>query len=240
MKEDRKHLEGIFLLIGGIAVPVVTSLFLPAIPEEIRVPVGVGVGSLFLISGAVLLAWYLRREIRNATELLTELEDYSFDFDGGKMFKGNVRNASLRITTIHDLVDNILRAVPEGERDRVLHAAGYETGMSWGPEFEAECRRAEMSKDALKEKLDLWAHYDASAGMGRLTLNVSENGHGEVVLENSFLSDKEGCHSLNHWFSGYIAGTLYHVLDRRVKVDLATPSTDIQRRTHFRIAPDGA
>ena len=240
MKGNRKYLDGTFLLIGGIAVPVITSLFLPAIPEGARVPVGVGIGSLLLLVGAILLVGSLRQEIRNATALLANLEDHKFDLDKGRMFKGNVRNASLRTTTIHDLVDNILRAVPADERDRVLLAAGYQTGISWGPEFEAECRRAEMSKDELEEKLELWSHYDASAGLGRLTLNVSENGHGEVILENSFLSDKEACHALNHWFSGYIAGTLYHVLDRRVKVELATPSTGIQRRTHFRIAPDGA
>jgi hypothetical protein len=238
MTNDRKYLEVIFLLIGGVGVPVIASLFLPALPEDARVPVGIGIGSLVLVVGVILLVRHLRREIQNAAaQLLASLEGYNVDPESGRLFKGNIRNASLRITTIHDLVDNILAAVPEAERDRVLYAAGYQTGASWGPEFEAECRRAEMAKDALDEKLELWARYDASAGMGRLHFNVSDDGFGQVTLENSFLSDADANHPLNHWFSGYIAGTLYDVLDRRVEVELETPSPDRQRRTEFRVTP---
>lgn len=239
MGNDRKFLEVVFLLIGGVGVPVIASLFLPALPESARVPVGIGIGSLVIVAGVFLLVRHLRREIQGAAaQLLASLEGYRVDHETGELFKGNIRNASLRITTIHDLVDNILRAVPVEERDQVLHDAGYATGTSWGPDFDAECRRAEMAMDQLPEKLEMWAGYDASAGMGRLRLDVSDDGYGEVVLENSFLSDKKACHPLNHWFAGYIGGTLYHVLDRRVKVILETPSTDRQRQTHFRVEPD--
>ncbi len=241
MGSERKYLEVVYLLIGGVAVPVVASLFLPALPEGARVPVGIGIGGLVIVSGVVILVRHLRREIQNATaQVLASLEGYSVDHETGQLYKGNIRNASLRITTIHDLVDRILQAVPEEDRDRVLHEAGYATGMSWGPEFDAECRRAEMTMEQLPEKLDIWAGYDASAGMGRLKLDVSETGFGEVVLENSFLSDKEACHPLNNWFAGYIAGTLRHVLDQRVDVTLETPSTDRQRNTHFRVKPQHA
>lgn len=238
MNNDRKYLEVIFLLIGGVGVPVVASLFLPALPEGARVPVGIGIGSFVLVVGVILLVRHLRREIQNATaQLLASLEGYNVDPDSGRLFKGNIRNASLRITTIHDLADNILKAVPVGEREQVLYAAGYQTGTSWGPEFEAECRRAEMAKDDLDEKLDLWARYDASAGMGRLQFDVSEDGFGHITLKNSFLSEEEASHPLNHWFSGYIAGALYYVLDKRVQVTLETPSMDRQRTTEFRVEP---
>lgn len=234
---DRKHLEVVFLLIGGVAVPVIASLFLPALPESARIPVGIGVGGLVIVAGVILLFRHLRHEF---AQVLANLEGYSVDPETGKLFKGNIRNASLRITTIHDLIDNVLRAVPHEHRDQVLHDAGYATGTSWGPDFEAECRRAALTTEELDKKLNLWAGYDASAGMGRLKMNVESNGFGEVVLENSFLSDEPACHSLNHWFAGYIAGTLYHVLDKRVAVTLATPSTDQQRTTHFIVEPAGA
>jgi hypothetical protein len=238
---DRKYLEVIFLLVGGVAVPVIASLFLPALPAGARVPVGIGIGGLVLVAGVFLLVRHIRQEIRTAAaQLLANLEGYEIDHEAGQLFKGNIRNASLRIATIHDLVDNILQAVPPEKRDRVLHNAGYATGVSWGPDFEAECRRAKMTMDQLPQKLDLWATYDASAGMGKLRLEVSDTGYGEIILDNSFLSDKSACHPLNHWFSGYIAGTLYHVLDRRVTVVLETPSTERQRETHFRVEPTEA
>ncbi len=239
MAVERKYLEVVFLLIGGVAVPVIASLFLPALPPSARVPVGIGIGSMVILVGVFVLVRHLRFEIRNAAaQLLATLEGYSVEPDAGLLYKGNIRNASLRVTTIHDLVDNVIASVPEGERDRVLHAAGYQTGMSWGPEFDAECHRAELTAADLDEKLERWASYDASAGMGRLQMSISDEGYGEVKLENSFLSDKQASHPLNHWFSGYIAGTLYHVLDRRVIVTLDTPSVDRQRSTQFRVEPE--
>jgi hypothetical protein len=238
MAVERKYLEVVFLLIGGVAVPVIASLFLPALPDGAQVPVGIGIGSVVILVGVFVLIRHLRFEIRNAAaQLLASLEGYSIEPDAGLLYKGNIRNASLRVTTIHDLVDNVIRSVPEPHRDRVLHDAGYQTGMSWGPEFDAECHRAELTTADLDEKLERWAGYDASAGMGRLQMTVSEEGYGEVLLENSFLSDKEASHPLNHWFSGYLAGTLYHVIDRRVTVTLETPSVDRQRTTHFRVEP---
>ena len=44
--------------------------------------------------------------------------------------------------------------------------------------------------EELTEKLDRWPGYDVSAGMGRLKLDVEDSGFGEVILEDSFLSDK--------------------------------------------------
>jgi hypothetical protein len=236
--KDRRYLEVAFLLIGGVGVPVIASLFLPALPKNARVPVGIGVGGLLLVVGVILLIRHLRREFANAAaEMLASLEGYSVDPEAGKLFKGNIRNASLRITTIHDLVDHILQSVPVNERDEALSRAGYATGTSWGPDFEAECRRAELDMNDLAEKLELWAGYDASAGMGRLKLDVTEKGFGQVVLKNSFLSDTPACHPLNNWFAGYIAGTLYHVLDMRVIVTLEEPSSEQQRTTHFSVKP---
>lgn len=238
MGEDRKHLEVVFLLIGGVGVPVIASLFLPALPKSLRVPVGIGVGALVIVAGVMLLVRHLRHEIKDAAQqVLMSLEGYDTDLEAGTLLKGNISNVSLRIATLHDLMDSILQAVPEERRDEVLHRAGQAAGASWGADFEAECRRAKMDMSDLAEKLDLWSSYDASAGMGKMDLDISSDAFGKVVLTNSFLSEKPACHPLNHWFAGYLAGTLRHVLDRRVMVTLEKPSLERQRTTHFTVEP---
>lgn len=231
------QLEIVVTLVGGIAVPVIASLLLPSLPKGARVPVGIGIGAFFLVAVVVVLARYLRRAIATTTiDAMSTLGSYDVDRGSGTMLKGNITNVSLRIDTIHHMIDSIVAAVPADERKDVLYSAGQSAGASWARDFDRECRRADISMDDRGKKLDLWADYDASAGMGRLTFGLSEGGSGSVTVTNSFLSDQEASTPLNYWYAGYVAGTLSHILYRSVEATLESPTTRRQRQFRLRVA----
>jgi predicted hydrocarbon binding protein len=235
---DRRNLEIAALVFGGIVVPIVTSLILPALPKGARVPVGVGIGATLLVGGGVLFLQFLRRVFAHAaTTVADTLERYSVDPQTGGLFKGRIRNVSLRTATIHRLLDTIVQNVPEAQRHEVLYRAGEEIGTSWGADLEALCRDMDLDSDDTTGRFELWARYDATAGMGAMDIDVAAKGSGSVTVRNSFLSDMVSSTPLNYWFAGYIAGTLEHLLGQSVIVELVEPSTHRQVITRFAVRP---
>lgn len=230
--------EVVVSVVGGIGIPVVASLVLPSLPKGARLPVGLAIAGLVVVAGALYLLRSLRRQIAfTARSLLTSLESFQVDTEAGALLKGNIANVSLRRETLHDMLDGILKEVDDGRRAQLLYEIGRTTGESWGRDFETECRRAKLGAKDLAGKLATWADYDASAGMGKLAFDVTHTGEGTVEVTNSFLSDKPAATPLNHWFSGYIAGTMTHLLGRDVRVTLQDPSHQRQLLTSFEIAP---
>jgi hypothetical protein len=230
--------EVVVSIVGGIGIPVVASLVLPALPKGARLPVGLAIGGIVLVAGALYGLRSLRRQIAASEQLLlSSLEGYQVDSEAGALLKGNISNVSLRRTTLHDMIDGIAQAVDSERRASLLYEIGHATGESWGRDFETECRRAKLGATDLKSKLALWADYDASAGMGRLSFDLAQDGEGAAVVANSFLSDSPAATPLNHWFSGYLAGTLSHLLGHEVAVTLVDPTPQRQLVTTFHVAP---
>lgn len=235
------QLELAVLIGGGLIVPVVTALFFPAIPKNLRVPVGLGIGILVILAAILYVARILRREISGRNEdLLRTLAAGRVDETAGKMWRGSITNVTLRSATIHTLVDRLIRDVPVTRREAALYEAGREVGASWGKDFDAECSRKGLDLRAdLEQALSLWAGYDANVGMGRYDFDLGPSGAGEVRVTNSFLSDQAACFPLNHWFAGYFAGTIEQLLGQQIEAILGHASTRRQRLTHFAIVASG-
>lgn len=225
-------------LIASIGLPIIVSFFIPALPKNLRVPAGVAVGTAVVALLAIWIARSFRNEIaKSTTHLAGLLAGYSTDDYSGSLFKGALRNVSLRVSTVHRVLETIVGAVPPDERKSVLYAAGYAVGLSWGRDFKAETRRTGMDEHSLEAQLQLWSDYDASAGMGRFEFMLSSHGYGEVILRNGFLSQEEGSCPLDHFFSGYLAGTLQELLGTSVRVDLEELILERHDEASFRVEP---
>jgi hypothetical protein len=234
----RRNLEIAAFVIGGVVVPVVTSLFLPALPEKARVPVGIGVGAALIIIAGVFFLRYLRLIVASETsKTRTALEGYTVDPKSGRLYKGKIRNIALRTSTLHDLLDEVMRAVPSESRKDTLYAAGYVVGTSWGADLETLSHDLDDDAGDIDAKLALWQRYDATGGLGSFDIQITHNGAGIISLQNSFLSDKPSEAVLNYWFAGYIAGTLEHILGTPVVVELTSPSTHRQTISKFTVSP---
>ncbi len=119
------QLELAVLIGGGLIVPVVTALFFPAIPKNLRVPVGLGIGILVILAAILYVARILRREISGRNEdLLRTLAAGRVDEIAGKMWRGSITNVTLRSATIHTLVDRLIRDVPVTRREAALMRPG--------------------------------------------------------------------------------------------------------------------
>jgi hypothetical protein len=236
--DPKRTFELIAFVTGGVVVPVVTSFFLPALPENIRVPVGIGVGAILLIVAAAVFLRLLRRIFASeASRVRDALEGYTVEPRNGRLFKGRIRNVALRTSTLHDLLDEVLKFVPDERRKDALYSAGYTIGQSWAADLETLSHDLDDDAGDIDAKLALWARYDATGGMGALDIKVTNEGLGTVSLKYSFLSDQPSCLSLNYWFAGYIAGTLEHILGTPVTVQLTNPSIHRQIEAHFSVSP---
>jgi hypothetical protein len=225
-------------LVATVALPIAVSILYPAIPDQYRLIVGVTVGILVLAALTAWLARSLRREIRRGTASLTSLlTGYLSDIASGTLFKGAIRNASLRVSTIHQIVDVLVAAIPDDDQRKTLRSAGYEVGRSWGRDFRAECRRTGMEKQSLADRLSLWAHYDSMAGLGRFEFALSNAGYGSVILRNGFLSQQDCRAPLDYFFAGYIEGTLEELLGRPIVVDLEREQLKTHEEAVLPVAP---
>lgn len=195
-----------------------------------------GIGATLLIGGGYLFLRFLLRVFTHAaTTVADAVVRYSVDPQAGALFKGRVKNVSLRTATLHRLLDTMVQNVPEPQRHEVLYQSGMEIGASWGVDLEALCRDMKLATDDLNGRFELWVRYDATAGMGAMDIDVAPHGSGSVTVRNSFLSDIGASTPLNYWFAGYIAGTLEHILGQSVTVELVEPSTHRQTVTRFTV-----
>jgi len=162
---------------------------------------------------------------------------YEYDEEIGVLLKGEIENVSLRVETIHVVLDKLVAAIPEERKEESLRAAGYAAGAKWAGEF-----RRTLWQSGLREGEDIrqllrWSEYDATAGMGRLSVAMDTNfQNGFVMLHNSFLSRTSASFPLNYWFAGYIAGTMDELFDGTHEVELQDPSQDTAALVAFRVA----
>lgn len=165
-----------------------------------------------------------------------DVTSYMYNPERGTLYKGDIRNVALRVDTIHALVDSLVEHVPEERRRDALYEAGRVAGIAWSSQFVKQSPRpgATGANDEIPTLLLRWAHYDATAGMGRLSVAAAPDlTVGTVMLSNSFLSTLPSCFPLNYWFAGYMAATLQQLFGREVAVELLTPRVEQQSTTLF-------
>ncbi len=255
---------------AGILVAIATVIgyfFLPIVPRADRVWFSIVLGTILF----AVFAWLgiaelieIRREqiqIRLSTsdlsgrssetsrELERLLTDTRQDRHSGALYKGEIRNVSLRAATLHTLVDGLVHAVPSNRRTDLLHRIGVTVGAAWSQDLLDELRRYEGSNWAAvahdaKAIMRRWADYDASAGMSRFDFHelddLDDTGCRMVTLENSWLSRMPSIWPLDHCMAGYIEGTLRALLGSDVSVTLMEPSTEVRPSSRFMVVSTAA
>ncbi len=218
-------------VIGAVLTGFITVI--PDIDAAWQWPVVIATSGIFILMAAL----FLRRSVQRFLfhDPSRDITSYIYNPERGLLFKGDIRNVAFRVDTVHALLDGIVKFVPEKDRCNALYQAGYDAGQSWSREF-LKHRGTQHSLE-LSTMLIQWAHYDATAGMGRLSVAVSpELNRGTVLLANSFLSTRTSSFPLNYWFAGYIAATLNCIFTRRVGVILSNPTTEEQSETVFDVS----
>lgn len=150
---------------------------------------------------------------------------------------------ALRVEAVHTILNNLIVLIPESQRKSTLYELGYKVGESWAREFLKEY--ALVGYGTVGENyptlFEQWSYYDATAGFGRFTFAVShKDPKGTVLLYNSALSRTKSYFPLNHYFSGYIAGTINTLWakerafrGRSVVVELCAPSVQAEKIVAF-------
>jgi predicted hydrocarbon binding protein len=195
-----------------------------AVFPDINTTAEILVAAIVVVVVVLPAGYYLVSRIRRliaSPEHEEELTGYTFNPEAGVLLKGSIENVALRVGTVQRLVDALSEALDERESRAVLFEAGYGTGKEWAAEFRKTVESVGIARRDVTRQLTRWAEYDASAGMGRLSIAVTPcYPTGMVLLSNSFLSRRSGHVHLNHWFSGYIAGTLEELLGETYEVVL--------------------
>ncbi len=232
--DEESDLLAIF---GAIVIPIVAYFVLPAIPAKTRSSVGLGFGALLVLVVVLFISSRLRglRSVVDSSQTAIDrlLTEKSQDDAAGILHKGAIRNVSLRTTTIHKIINSLISEISEERREQALRVAGLSVGRHWGRSFLDECRRSHIDVKNLEQTLDLWSDYDATAGMGRFRFSLSSVGSGTVFLADGFLSDEDANFPLDYLVAGYIEGTLEILLERPIRVQLASPSSRPHTETIF-------
>lgn len=164
---------------------------------------------------------------------------YTDNRETGILLKGDIENVSLRVSTVHSIVDTLASEIPPTARKTALYDCGRAVGQSWASEFRRELPRLGIKRQDVLYQLLKWSEYDATAGMGRLTVAVNpQTGEGVVTLANGFLSRASSKFPLNWWFAGYLAGTLDELLQRKTSALVVNPTIDAAEMTFFHVAPE--
>jgi predicted hydrocarbon binding protein len=199
-----------------------------------------GVIAVMLVVGVVIVV----RIVRSARNLLEgrpgddEVVRYDDDRETGILLKGDIENVSLRVSTVHRIVDTLTHAIPKDERQSALYECGRAIGANWVADFRHALPKLEIDKADLARQVLKWSEYDATAGMGRLTIAVNpKTGEGLAVLANSFLSREPARFPLNWWFAGYLAGSLHELLGCPIKVEVVNPRKRAATTVYFKVTP---
>jgi predicted hydrocarbon binding protein len=144
----------------------------------------------------------------------------------GRLKIGNTINVALRAYTVQRILRHVEQALGEGASSQLLRQAGRDCGESFAQELRAELIqlgensivKSGKTSETFRKKLDLWARYDSSTGMGVFDVShVVLDGNllkGRIVIRNSFLAFDR--HTESHtcsFLEGYIEGVVLHLVD---------------------------
>jgi predicted hydrocarbon binding protein len=240
MNRSRDGRETTILTAAVAAVPLLIAAGIGVVPQLHSLWLQMIVIAVMLVAGLVIAV----RIFRSARNLLQgqpgdeEIVSYTDDRETGILLKGTIENVSLRVSSVHRIVDALTRAIPEEERQSALYDCGHEVGESWVADYRHELPKLEIAMADITRQVLKWSEYDATAGMGRLTIAVDpETCDGLVVLSNGFLSRSPASFPLNWWFAGYLAGTLGELLGCSVRVEVVDPTTVASPTALFRVVP---
>ena len=224
------------------AVPLLVASGITLIPELKGIwATAIGIAVLLVVVTIVSI-----QIVRSARTLLvgeyadTQLVAYTDNRETGILLKGDIENVSLRVSTVHSIVDALAIEIPPTARKTALYDCGHAVGQSWASEFRRELPRLGIKRQDVLYQLLKWSEYDATAGMGRLTVAVNPlTGEGVVTLANGFLSRAPSKFPLNWWFAGYLAGTLDELLQCKTSASVVNPTTESCEMAVFHVAPAG-
>lgn len=237
---DERHSTRDTTLAVGALVSVVGGAF-AVIPEIDTVWKGALAIAVALAIG-VPSAIYIVRRVRHAAAPVgaeAEVTRYEEDVELGVLRKGTIENVSLRVESLHALLDNLVQQLPSDDEKRsALYRGGCAAGVSWSSDFKNQFRALGLEAEDRPRQFLKWANYDATAGMGRLTVGVDpETAEGLVIMSRSFLARQDSCFPLDWWLAGYIAGTLTELLGRTVSVSPKDPSKQARSTSIFLVSP---
>jgi predicted hydrocarbon binding protein len=135
---------------------------------------------------------------------------YTFDTKKGELYKGDVRNVSLRADTLSALFRSL--AATKENKD-LIKQAGRSIGKDFLFVYE---NRIKHGKEANVQEL---AIYDSTAGMGNFLIDIRKR---RIEVENSFLAcgvnNIQSGETACTFLEGYFEGILSRIWDRDVEV----------------------
>ena len=136
---------------------------------------------------------------------------YTYDTKKGELYKGDVRNVSLRADTLSTLfgyiIEESIKKSKTKDCEDIIRGAGRIIGRDFLFIFENKIH------DGKKTKPQQLAYYDSTAGMGKFTIDIRNK---FIEVENSFLTygtsyiqrDITACIFLEGYFEGILRGIL--------------------------------
>lgn len=216
-----QNIIGIALLI----VTIIGRIYLPYIPEQYRTLVIIGI-TIFGFIFIVILAIWLFKRIKNATKkvifevtksaVINAILNYSYVPNEGIICKGNIRNVIIRVESLIHILGNLTKDCGK----EILRKVGEIVGKSFAYDFHEELIRIRGSQLSLRDKLQLWAEYDGTAGWGKYDFSkFYENRTGEIRIRNSWLSSKQNIYEpLCAFMEGYMEVILEEAFNLRCKI----------------------
>lgn len=193
-----------------------------------------------LFAGFVPVAVVLLSRAREAAQVLRTF-GARWRIDDGKLTIGNTVNVALRTKTVHLLLDAIKSVFPQQYRS-VMKDAGDYAGRSFAQDLRGELIMAGYtiaaqegkSEQLLQTKLELWAKYDSTTGMGAFDVSqveITAKGiYGQIRLKNCFLTDGVKTAEPNcFWMTGYLEG----VIEGFLGVSLAIEESECAAKTRL-------
>lgn len=237
---DTARRETGILAAAVTAVPLLVASSITIIPLLGGVwPTAIGIAVL-----AVIIVVVAVQIVRSARKLLigeaadARVVEYRDNRETGILLKGKIANVSLRVSTIHSIVNALTIAIPTESRQAALYNCGRSIGKSWASDFRRQLTQLEIRHEDIFQQLMKWSEYDATAGMGRLSVAVNPStAEGTVTLANGFLSREPASFPLIWWFAGYLAGTLDEILQCSTRVEVVNASGQPTPMALFQVFP---
>lgn len=143
--------------------------------------------------------------------------------------KAGFRNVSLRAKTIAMMLENVCEKSPgDANKEKVeneLYQLGQKVGKNFYNGLVEHLKKREHKFDELthEDKLNIWADYDSSSGMGKMyigQLATTPKIKFTIDILNSFTSVSETeTYSICKFLSGYIAGFCTELFKKKVIVE---------------------
>jgi hypothetical protein len=237
---DTARRETGLLAAAVTAVPLLVASSITIIPLLGGVwPTAIGIAIL-----AVIIVVVAVQIVRSARKLLigeaadAKVVEYRDNRETGILLKGKIANVSLRASTIHSIINALTIAIPPESRQEALYSCGRSIGKSWASDFRRQLTQLEIRHEDIFQQLLKWSEYDATAGMGRLSVAVNPlTAEGTVTLANGFLSREPASFPLIWWFAGYLAGTLDEILQCSTRVEVVNASEQPTPMALFQVFP---